>query len=80
MRQQLHSHDLAYAPFQLVAIDGRVAMSGNDDANPWTPERGSEMTDVEVPTPNSLPLSNDGFQLGFSRKTRLPRESAISLS
>jgi hypothetical protein len=44
------------------------------------PERGSEMPDVEVPTPNSLPLSNDGFNFGFARQALLSPESAISLS
>ena len=80
MGQQFHSHDLAKTPLQLVAVDGRMAVTGNDHADPWMPERGSEMTDVEVPTPNSLPLSNDGFNFGFARQAMLPRKSAVSLS
>jgi hypothetical protein len=39
------------------------------------------MTDVEVPTPNSLPLSNDGFQFAAACQALLTREpSAISLT
>jgi hypothetical protein len=71
----LHSHDFTQSPLQLVAIDRAVAMSGNDDANPWMPERGSEVADVEVPSPNSLPPSNDGFQVGLSRQPKLALET-----
>jgi hypothetical protein len=78
--QQLHSHDFAYAALQPVSIHGAVAVAWDDDTNPARPKRGSELTDVEVPTPNSLPLSNDGFNLGLARQAMLPRKSAISLS
>jgi hypothetical protein len=74
MGQQFESHDFAHPALQLVAIDGRVAMSRNDDPDSRKPERGSEMTDVEVTTPNSLPLSDDGFELALSRQPMLPRE------
>src|SRR5262245_45039736 len=77
MRQQLHSYDLAYSSLQLVAIHGAVAMARDDDSNSWKPKRGSELTDVEVPTPNSLPLSNDGFQFALSRQTMLAREASL---
>jgi hypothetical protein len=75
MGQQFESHDFAHPALQLVAIDGRVAMSRNDHPDSWKPERGSEMTDVEVTTPNSLPLSNDGFQVALSRQPKLPRKT-----
>jgi hypothetical protein len=57
-----------------------VAVTRNDDAYPWMTKRGSELPDVEVPTPNSLPLSNDGFNFGLARQAMLPRKSAVSLS
>ena len=74
--QQLHSHDLAETPLQLVTIHGRMAVAWHDHSDSWTPERGSEMTDVEVPTPYSLPLSNDGFQFAFARQPKLPRKTS----
>lgn len=80
MGQQFRSHDLAHTSLQLIAVHGGVAVARNDDAYPWMPERGSELPDVEVPTPNSLPLSNDGFNFGFARQAMLPRKSAASLS
>jgi hypothetical protein len=46
---------------ELVAVDRRVTVSGHDDADPGMAERGSEISEIEMPTPNSLPLSNDGF-------------------
>src|SRR4051812_15461791 len=76
MRQEFESHDFAHTSLQLVAIHGSVAVSRNDDADPGKPKRGSEMTDVEVTTPKSLPLSNDGFQFALSRQAKLPREAS----
>jgi len=46
-------------------------MSGNDDSYSRMPERGSDASDVEVTTPNSLPPSNDCFQVGFLRQSKL---------
>lgn len=81
MRQQFESDDFPHTALELVAIHGRVAVSRNDHTYPRRAERGSEITDVEVPTPNSLPLSNDAFQFALSRQPKLPRKtSAISLS
>jgi hypothetical protein len=81
MRQQFESDDFAHPSLELVAIHGGMAVSRHDDTDPRRTERGSEIPDVEVPTPNSLPLSNDAFQFAFSRQPKLPREaSAISLS
>ena len=81
MRQQFQSDDFSHPSLELVAIHGSVAMSRNDDPDSWRAERGSEITDVEVTTPDSLPLSNDAFQFALSRQPKLPREtSAISLS
>jgi hypothetical protein len=57
----LDSHDFSQTPFELVAIDRGVAVSRNDDSDSRMPERGSEASDVEMTTPNSLPPSNDGF-------------------
>jgi hypothetical protein len=76
MGQQFDSHDFSHASLQLVAIHSAVAMAWDDDPDPWRPERGSEMTDVEVPTPNSLPLSNDGFQFALARQPMLPRKAS----
>src|SRR4051812_37193675 len=76
MWQQFESHDFAHPSLELVAIHSGVAVSRNDDPDSRRPERGSEMTDVEVTTPNSLPLSNDGFQFAFSRQSELPREAS----
>ena len=57
----MDSHDFSQTPFELVAIDRGVAVSRNDDSDSRMPERGSEASDVEMTTPNSLPPSNDGF-------------------
>jgi hypothetical protein len=75
MWQEFESHDFAHTSLQLVAIHGGVTVSRNDHADSRRPKRGSEMTDVEVTTPKSLPLSNDGFQIAFSRQAKLSREA-----
>ena len=81
MWQQFEPHDFAHPSLELVAVDGRMAVPRNDQADSWRPERGSEMSDVEVTTPKSLPLSNDGLQFAFSRQSELPREAtALGLS
>jgi hypothetical protein len=81
MRKQFESDDFAHTSLELVAIHGGVAVARNDDTDPRRAERGSEITDVEVTTPDSLPLSNDAFQFALPRQSELAREaSAISLS
>jgi hypothetical protein len=52
-----------------------MAVSRNDDPDSWMPERGSEASDVEMTTPNSLPPSNDSFQVGFPRQSKLARKT-----
>ena len=71
----MNSHDFSQAPFELVAIDRTVAESRNDDSNPRMAKRGSERSDVEVLTPNSLPLSNDGFQVALARQPEPARKA-----
>jgi hypothetical protein len=67
----LDSHDFSQTPFELVAVDRGVAVARNDNSNSRMPERGSEASDVEMTTPDSLPPSNDGFQVAFSRQPEL---------
>ena len=75
----MDSHDFPQTPFELVAIDRGVSMSRNDDANSRMPERGSEASDVEMTTPDSLPPSNDSFQVGFSRQPKLAWETGAGV-
>lgn len=72
--KELDSYDFAQTPFQLVAIDRGVAVSRNHDSHARMPERGSEASDVEMTTPNSLPPSNDSFQVAFARQAKLARK------
>jgi hypothetical protein len=65
----LDSHDFPKTPLETVAVDGRLAVAGNDDADPRMTKRGNEISDVEKPTPNSLPPSNDGFQVALTRQS-----------
>lgn len=74
-RQELNSHDFSEASLELVAIHGGMAVSRNDDPDSWMPERGSKISEVEVSTPDSLPPSNDGFQVALSRQSKLAREA-----
>ena len=70
----MDSHDFPQAPLQLVAIDSGMAVSRYDNSDARMAKRGSERSDVEVTTPNSLPLSKDGFNVAFSRQPKPPRK------
>src|SRR3954469_12418399 len=52
-----------------------MTVAGHDHSDPWMPERGSEQPEIEVPTPNSLPLSKNGFDVCFLRQSQLPRKA-----
>jgi hypothetical protein len=73
-RQKFNSYDFSKTPFQLVAVDGGVAVSRHHDADSRMPERGNEISEVEMPAPNSLPPSNDGFQVGLPGQPKLSRK------
>ena len=77
--QQFRPHQLAQATLEPVAIHGRLMMTRDDDGDTRMSERGSDYPDIEVPGPDSLPLSNDSLNLGASRqpaRTRKP-ESVV---
>src|SRR3954470_7916032 len=73
--QHFSSHNFSQTSLQLVAIDRAVAESRYNDTDPGMSERGSERSDVEVPTPNSLPLSIDKFQVAFARQPKRARKA-----
>jgi len=60
-REQLRANELAKTTLETIAIHGGVVVAWDDDADARMNERGSEDPDVEVPGPDSLPLSNDGL-------------------
>jgi hypothetical protein len=49
-------------------------MARHNDPDARKPKRGSEDSDIEVRSPNTLPLSNDALYVGASRQPMLSRE------
>ncbi len=60
-RDETYTYELAKLAFQSIALDGRMLMLWHHDSDARMIERGSEDPDVEMPGPDSLPLSNDGL-------------------
>ena len=68
-RQQLASHQLSQPALEPVSIHRGLLMSWNHDCHPRKRERGSEDSHVEMRSPNSLPLANDGLDVIAPRQT-----------
>lgn len=75
--QKLQPRQLAKPPLEAVAIHCGVLMSRNHETDPGMIERGSDGADVEVDGPDSLPLSDDGLQVGSPRQSIPTRKSKI---
>jgi len=79
-REQFQPDQLAQPAFEPVSIDRRLLMSWNHDRNPWKRERGSEDPHVEMRGPNSLPLANDGLDVGTPRQAIATRKSQAGVT
>jgi hypothetical protein len=73
--QELDTHEFAKATLESVSIDGRMTVARDHNPNARMRERGSEDPDIEVHGPKSLPLSNDGLQVGAPCQPVATRES-----
>lgn len=76
-RKQLQARQFAQAALQAIAVHCGVLMSRNHETDSGMIERGSDGADVEVDGPDSLPLSNDGLQIGSPRQPIVTRKSKI---
>jgi hypothetical protein len=74
-RKQFQPHQLPQSPFEPVPVHRRVLMSWHHDRDPWKRERGSEDPHIEMRSPNSLPLANDGLNVVPPRQTIPTRKS-----
>ena len=80
--QQVKPRQLAKAALEQIPIDCRMLMPGHDDPNTrrrrrlvrGNAERGSVDPDIEMHGPNSLPLSNDGLNVGAPRQPMATRK------
>ena len=57
--QKMLTGQLPKATLESIAGDGGVAMLGDHDPDPRDTTRGSNPTDLEMRSPQSLPLAND---------------------
>jgi hypothetical protein len=74
-RQEVDANELAEPALEPVPIDGSVTVARNDDAHARMRERGSEYSDVEIHSPDSLPLLNGRFQISAPRHPKATREA-----
>jgi hypothetical protein len=72
-RQQFDPDELPQATFESVAVDRGVLMARHDDPDARKTKRGSEDSDIEIRSPNPLPLSNDVLYIEAPRQPMLPR-------
>jgi len=74
-RKQFDPSELAQTTFEPVAVDRGVLMTRHDDPDARKTERGSEHPDIEIRSPNPLPLSNDVLYVWPPRQSMLPRKT-----
>jgi len=71
--QQLDTHEFAKSAFEPVALHGGVLMLRHDHSDARMAKRGSKYPDVEIPRPDSPPLSNDGQYVAAPREPKRAR-------
>ena len=74
-RKQIHAHELAQPALEPIPIDGRLFVTRNYDPYSRKCERGSEDAHVEMRSPNSLPLANDGLNVEAFRQSVTTRKA-----
>ncbi len=77
MREHVQPYDFAQATFHAVARDAVVGILGHDDPDPGMTQKGSDVPDLEIRGPESLPLQTNGVELSRTRQARRAREPAV---
>ena len=72
----MEPYDFPEPPFHAIAIDGGVRILRHDDSCPGVTQKGSDVPNLEICGPESLPLQADCLKRAFPRQPIGAREAA----